>query len=289
VRILVPLLVVPLLASCGGSSGAPVAVAPQSPTAAASLAPPPSPSPSPSPAPSRQVEQLSVSRTVYYLRDGGKGPRLYREVHPRPATSGVVRDAVTAMLSEKPLDGDYTSLWPRTTRVRGARISGTTAYVDLSADARRGSGGGEAEAMSLQQLVHTVVAAAPAVKAVQLLVEGKVVPDLWGHVDTRKPIAKGPQEEVLAPVWVLTTGVVGRGGTFGGEATVFEATVSWELRRGSQVVKKGFTNASTGAPGRGTWSAKADVPPGDYVLRAYESSAEDGSELWVDDKPVRFT
>lgn len=286
-RILVPLLLVPLLAACGGSS---------TPAAVRSVAPVASPpAASPSAAASASLVAASPSaaktaaRTVYYLHDGGKGPRLYREVHQRPATTGVIRDAVTAMLTEQPVDGNYTSLWPRTTKVRGARISGTTAYVDLSADARRGNGGGEAEAMSLQQLVHTVIAAAPAVRQVQLLVEGKVVPDLWGHVDTRTPVAKGPQEEVLAPVWVLTAGTVPRGGAFGGEATVFEATVSWELRRGSQVVKKGFTNASTGAPGRGTWSAKADVPPGDYVLRAFESSAQDGSEQWVDDKPLRVT
>ncbi|MCA1710130.1 MAG: GerMN domain-containing protein [Actinobacteria bacterium] len=284
-RILVPLLLVPLAAGCAGSVSAPAAV--RTPAPALSVAPSPSPSPSSAPSPSAQPPRATALRTVYYLHDDGRGPRLYREQHRRSATTGVIRDAVTAMLTEKPVDGDYTSLWPRTTTVRGARLSGTTAYVDLSADARRGDGGAEAEAMSLQQLVHTVVAAAPAVKAVQVLVEGKVVPDLWGHVDTSKPIPPGEPSTVLGPVWVLTSGSIARGGTFGGEATVFEATVSWEIRQGGQVVQKGFTNASTGAPGRGTWSAKADVPPGSYVLRAFESSAEDGRPLWVDDKPLQ--
>jgi hypothetical protein len=31
------------------------------------------------------------------------------------------------------------------------------------------------------------------------------------------------------------------------------------------------------------------VPPGEYVLRAYESSAEDGRATFVDDKPVTVT
>jgi hypothetical protein len=292
VRILAPLLLAPLaglVGGCAGSSGSPAAARTLAPAVSPGVSPAGSPaaSPSPSPAPSRQVERLSVRRTVYYLHDDGNGPRLYREEHARPATTAVVRDAVTAMLTERPQDGDYTSVWPRSTTVRGARITGTTAYVDLSADARRGNGGAEAEEMSLQQLVHTVVAAAPAVKSVQLLVGGEVVPDLWGHVDTRRPIAQGKPYEVLGPVWVLTSGAVPQGGRFGGEATVFEATVSWELRQGGQVVKRGFTNATTGAPGRGTWSAKADVPPGSYVLRAFESSAEDGSPRWVDDKPIR--
>src|SRR4051812_45298361 len=195
------------------------------------------------------------------------------------------------MLTENAYDADYTSLWPKGTSVRGTRISGTTAYVDLSGEARKGSAGGEGEAASLQQLVYTVTAAAPSVRSVQLLIEGRTVETLWGHVDTRQPMTRRLAAEVLGPVWILTpaNGRVARGGAFGGEASVFEATVSWELRQGGRVVKKGFTNAAQGAPGRGPWSATADVPPGNYVLRAFESSAKDGSETFVDDKPLTVT
>jgi hypothetical protein len=248
-------------------------------------------SPSAAASPSTAASAGTAARAVYYLHDTGKGLRLYREFHRRPATTGVVRDAVTAMLTEKPTDRDYTSLWPSPTTVRGARIDGTTAYVDFSAAVRRASSGSEGEAASLQQLVYTVTAAAPAVKQVQVLVEGKPVESLWGHVDTRKPIARQMAAEILGPVWILTPadGRLPRGGTFGGEATVFEATVSWELVQGGKVVKEGFSTASEGAPGRGPWSAKADVPPGDYVLRAFESSAEDGRPTFVDDKPLTVT
>jgi hypothetical protein len=274
-----------ILTSCSDSAE-PAAIrtpvpssSPSEPTAAA-------PSPIASPAASG-----TAARAVYYLHDTGNGIRLYREFHRRPATTGVMRDAVTAMLTEKPTDPDYTSLWPAGTTVRGARISGTTAYVDLSAEARQGKAGAEGEAASLQQLVHTVTAAAPAVTQVQLLVEGKAVESLWGHVDTRKPVDRQPAAEILGPVWILVPadGQLARGDIFGGEATVFEATVSWELLQGDKVVKEGFTNASVGAPGRGRWSAKADVPPGSYVLRAFESSAEDGRPTFVDDKPLTVT
>ena len=274
-----------LLTSCGGSS-APTAVRSPSPTEAA----PPSSAPaSPSAGSSSSASSTATAtRAVYYLHDTGKGLRLYREFHRRPATPGVVRDAVTAMLTEKPTDRDYTSLWPPTTTVRGVRIDGTTAYVDLSASAQRGNAGAEGEAASLQQLVHTVTAAAPTVKAVQLLVEGKRVESLWGHVDTRSPLTRQPSYEILGPVWILTPadGRVARGGAFGGEATVFEGTVSWEIVRGTTLVAKGSSQATVGAPGRGRWSAKADVPPGTYVVRAFESSAEDGRPTFVDDKPL---
>jgi hypothetical protein len=223
------------------------------------------------------------------VHDTGQGPRLYREFHPRPATTAVIRDAVTAMLTEKAYDGDYQSLWPAGTTVRGARVGGTTAYVDLTREARNGNAGGAAEAASLQQLVYTVTAAAPAVRSVQLLVDGHAVETLWGHVDTRRPMTRQPAAEILGPVWLLVPRSIRRGAHFGGEASVFEATVSWEFRQGSRVVKAGHTNAAIGAPGRGPWSAVADVPPGEYVLRAYESSAKDGSATFVDDKPLTVT
>ena len=54
-------------------------------------------------------------------------------------------------------------------------------------------------------------------------------------------------------------------------------------------MKTGHTNADMGAPGRGPWSDVVTVPPGEYVLRAYESSAKDGTPTFVDDKPVTVT
>jgi hypothetical protein len=193
------------------------------------------------------------------------------------------------MLTVKAFDSDYISIWPSGTNVRGARVSGTTAYVDLSREARNGHTGGQGEEASLQQLVYTVTAAAPSVRTVQLLIEGRTVETLWGHVDTSKPIARRMAAEILGPVWLLVPRSLKRGATFGGEASVFEATVSWEFRQGSRVVKVGHTNADIGAPGRGPWSDTADVPPGEYVLRAYESSAKDGTATFVDDKPVTVT
>ncbi|MDX6200101.1 MAG: hypothetical protein QOJ79_3252 [Actinomycetota bacterium] len=273
-----------LTAGCTGSSGAPVAIngspASAPPGSAASAGATASASPSAS---------GTAARAVYYLHDAGHAPRLYREFHRRPATTAVIRDAVAAMLSEKAYDGDYTSLWPAGTTVRGARVSGTTAYVDLSREARNGNAGAESEAASLQQLVYTVTAAAPAVHSVQLLIDGTTVETLWGHVDTRRPMTRQAAAEILGPVWLLVPRSLKAGARFGGEASVFEATVSWEFRQGGRVVKAGFSNASTGAPGRGAWSGVAAVPPGDYVLRAFESSAKDGTATFVDDKAVTVT
>ena len=245
----------------------------------------PAASPSPSPSPSAQA---AVARAVYWLgsTDDPRGPRLYREFVRRPASAPAVRDAVEAMLSIEPRDPDYTSLWAAGTTVRDVRREGATAVVDLSQEATRNGGGSAFEAMTLQQLVHTVTAADPSVQDVRLLVEGERVETLWGATDTTKPLSRAPAIETLAPVWLDVEQGAVLDGSFGGTAAVYEATVSWQLRQGGRVVEEGFSNASIGAPGRGEWTAQADVPPGSYELWAYESSAQDGSVTWLDTKAV---
>lgn len=257
----------------------------------ASLAPAASPSPTTSAssaAPTPSASADTEARAIYWLGAAKepRGPRLYREFVRRPATADAVRDAVSAMLSLEPTDPDYTSLWADGTTVRDVRREGTTAVVDLSREATTNGGGSAFEEMSLQQLVHTVTAADPSVTAVRLLVEGKPVETLWGSADASKPISRGPSYEVLGPVWLDVPDGSVLTGEFGGTATVFEATVSWQLRQGPELVEEGFATATEGGPGRGTWTATADVPPGDYELWAFESSAEDGRVTWLDTKRV---
>jgi Immunoglobulin-like domain of bacterial spore germination len=67
-----------------------------------------------------------------------------------------------------------------------------------------------------------------------------------------------------------------------GTASVVEATVSVEARRGWAIATSTMAKASVGAPGRGDWTAALRIPPGEHVLAAYEVSAKDGSRLAVD-------
>jgi hypothetical protein len=226
---------------------------------------------------------------VYYL---GPDALLYRELRSVPRSTGVVRAAVDAMLHLAALDPDYRSLWPRATTIRGISISGTVATVDLSANARTNPGAGSfAERQSLQQLVHTVTAAAPSLTGVRLRFDGRTEPTLWGHASTSGTLTRGPQSDVLGRVWVTSPGqltTIGRRLTVKGTATVFEGTVSWSLRRLSGgVVAEGSAQATTGAPGRGDWTVTVTIPAnvtGDVVFKAWESSARDGSVLYPDDK-----
>jgi spore germination protein GerM len=272
-----------VLTACGGEDGSAVATpsASSSPTAAAE------------PTPSATSAAPTTARAVYYVVDvPPAGPRLYREFTRRPETAEPVRDAVEQMLTRTADDPDYRSLWPDGVEVLSVRVVGDLATVDLSGLAAKGSAGAAFESASVQQLVHTVTSADREVRRVQLLVEGEPRETLWGHVDVRQPVSRAPQAEVLGPVWLLTPehgGTLARGDDFGGSASVFEATVSWEWRRDGEVVAEGFSTAEEGAPGRGEWAATVDVPPGRYELRAFESSAEDGRPLFVDSKDVTVT
>ena len=281
------------LSACGGQdddvAGGSASSGP-SPSPSQAVSSTPAASPTTSPAPSAPAETSAIA--VYYLMEVTRGPRLYREFHQLPGSGDPAGDAVRAMLDTAPDDPDYTSLWPAGVEVLGTSLDGDVLTVDLSSEALDGQAGSQAEELSLQQLVHTATAAQPEASAVRVMVHGQAVETLWGAVSLSEPVRRGPASETLGPVWILTPtegGTLARGADFGGVATVFEATVSWQWLQGDTVVAEGFSTATEGAPGRGEWASPVDVPAGDYVLKAFESSAEDGSETFVETKSVTVT
>ncbi|HVF06540.1 MAG TPA: Gmad2 immunoglobulin-like domain-containing protein [Frankiaceae bacterium] len=286
------------LTACAGEPQSPGAQPTGSPSESA---PPASGSPSATPSPS--VTPTAVSPTpvgsmrvaVYYVGGEQRRPVLFREFRSVPRSTGVVREAVHAMLTLVPQDADYYSLWPTGSRVNSVRVDGTTAIVDLAADSRRVNATKEIERASLQQLVHTVTAAAPALRSVRVLFDGKTAPTLWGDVATTGPISRGAQVDTLAPIWVVEPAQgakVSRTFTVKGTATVFEATVSWAVTRPGSTTKivDGYVTATEGAPGRGSFTVTVKLPAGttgDVVFTAWESSAEDGSVQHPDSKTYR--
>jgi spore germination protein GerM len=252
----------------------------------------PSGTPSTTPSPNgTQAPATAITVPVYYLADTERGPRLYREFRKWTAEGSdhsEIATAVEAVIGAEAKDDDYTSLWPSDTRVLGTTRVGDLATIDLSADAGGTfNGGAEFAELSVQQLVYTVTAADTAAKRVQILIEGQEMPDLWGQVDVSDPQQRSPQIDVLGPVWVLAPTEGQSTATpvqLSGTASVFEANVSIEIMRNGQVVKRTFATASTGAPERGSWKKKVILTPGTYEVRAFESSAENGEPMYIDDK-----
>ena len=127
-----------------------------------------------------------------------------------------------------------------------------------------------------------MTAADPKVKRVRVVAPG-LPAALTG------PLPRARQLDVLAPVWLLTPTDGGRAGrrvVLTGTASVFEATVTIEARQGARVVATTFATASAGAPDRGEWTATVALPPGDYLLAAFEVSARDGAKVALDTKRV---
>ncbi len=289
------LALAPALAGCTDSTPR------AEPTPSVSTAPPATATPSatasetPHSSPPPTSAGATMTVPVYYLHTDAKA-KLYRELRTVPRSSGVVRAAVDAMLHKAALDPDYRSAWPTATTIRGISVSGSVATVDLSAAARSRTATETVERQSLQQLVHTVTAAAPALTGVRLHFDGATKPTLWGHVATTGTLTRAAQEDTLGAVWVTSPAqgaTVGRTLVVKGSASVFEATVSWSLRRlsGGQLVS-GSVTATTGAPGRGDFTVTIPIPAsvtGDVVFTAWESSAEDGRVLSPDDKRFRVS
>lgn len=266
ITVVLTCMVAGLLSACGADQ--PGTASPSTPSPSAGSA---------SPSASAGTSAGSGAVAVYYVGNAGAaGVRLYREFRARPRTDTVIRAAVDAMVNLRPSDLDYRSLWPASAQIHRASKSGAVATVDMEA------GPSAPAAMAIQQLVWTVTAADRAVTRVQILIQGRPL--------TPAPVARAAADDVLAPIWLLTPvhgASVPRTFTLSGDATVFEATVSWEVRQGANVVRRGFVTASKGAPARGSWQASVTVPAaGSYQVVAFESSAKDGTALFADTKTI---
>ena len=65
------------------------------------------------------------------------------------------------------------------------------AFVDLSRDVATAHPGGSLnEMLTIYTIVHALTFNLPAIIAVQLLVDGKEVDTLAGHIDLRRPLTK---------------------------------------------------------------------------------------------------
>jgi hypothetical protein len=149
---------------------------------AATTAPPPAvPA-----APGRKIK----ARLFYVADDGGRLTSVERDIAYGDGVDAQAREIITAQIAQvaEPL----VSAIPRGTTLRAVFITKSgDAYVDLSREARTAHPGGTVnELLTVYTIVNALTANLPAVTAVQLLVDGKEVDTLSGHVDLRRPLAK---------------------------------------------------------------------------------------------------
>lgn len=245
--------------------------------------PPPSPS---APAPAPATEQTVP---VYYLGETSAGLRLFREFHRVESADSEAVTALNEMFGSMPRDPDYSSPWAPGSRALSVQVDDSQITVDLSSAVLGTSVPQETAELMLQQLVYTVQAALQAPSApVQLLVDGEPVSEISGS-PTVDRLPRAPAADVQALTWIISpTQGATVPGTFEvtGVANSFEANVGWELVQSGQVVDEGFATAAEGMTFSEYSFTVESVPPGDYTLRVFQTSAEDGSEEFVDTKDI---
>ncbi len=145
----------------------------------------------PAAAPAEAVTTRKIRATLFYVsEDGERLTPVEREI---PYGEGVVEQAkriVEAEISGAP--APLLSALPPGTQVRAVYMSERgEAFVDLSREFVAGHPGGSLnEALTVYAIVDALTANLPAVHGVQLLVDGREVETLAGHVDLRRPLTK---------------------------------------------------------------------------------------------------
>jgi len=113
-----------------------------------------------------------------------------REVPFAESVAEQAKAIVAAQIA--PVTDPLVSAVPRGTSLRALFVTDKgEAYVDLSREfAASHTGGTTDELLSVYTIVNVLTMNLPAVHAVQVLVDGKEVETLAGHVDLRRPLAK---------------------------------------------------------------------------------------------------
>jgi hypothetical protein len=140
------------------------------------------------------VETRRITASLFYVaEDSARLAPVQREVVFGESTLEQARRILEAQLQPAPA-GMALAVPPETT-LRGLYVTdGGDAFVDLSgAAAANHTGGTMNEILTVYTIVHALTANLPAVSRVQILLDGREVDTLAGHVDLRRPLPPGPE------------------------------------------------------------------------------------------------
>jgi spore germination protein GerM len=138
---------------------------------------------------SAAAPQRSINVKLFF--QAADRPGLLIEERPVAFSTDLSRQ-ITAVVEEL-IAGSKSGLLP--TLAPEARVlevfvtARGVAYVSLSKEAAQATGqGSEAELITVYSVVNSLAVNFPAIKRVQILLEDKPAPTLWGHVDLTRPL-----------------------------------------------------------------------------------------------------
>ncbi len=135
--------------------------------------------------------QRKIHATLYYVSEDGLSlPGIQRDIPFGEPIVEQARRIVEAQLAPAP--APYVSAVPAGTSLRALFIGERgEAFVDLSGDVRaRHPGGALDELFTTYAIVNAITVNLPSIARVQILIDGKEVDTLAGHVDLRHPLRK---------------------------------------------------------------------------------------------------
>jgi spore germination protein GerM len=158
----------------------------------APAAPPPTDVPTAQTTPADTPAVPRIKANLFFASDDGN--RLVPVEQEIPLAEGAVAQAralVEAQLSTAPPAPLVTAI-PEGTKLRGLFLSGKNeAFVDLDVAVRdKHPGGSMNELFTVYTIVNAITMNLPDVQSVQLMIDGREVDTLAGHVDLRRPLRK---------------------------------------------------------------------------------------------------
>ncbi|SRR5258706_10938798 len=152
--------------------------------------PRPAPNVAAGPASAPVLGRKIKARLFYVSEDGTRLTGVEREIVYGEGPAAQAQLIVNAQLT--PVAAPLLSAVPPGTTLRALYLSAKgEAYVDLSREVVTAHGGGSLdELLTVYTIVNALTSNLPAVTTVQVLVDGKEVDTLAGHVDLRRPLAR---------------------------------------------------------------------------------------------------
>jgi spore germination protein GerM len=137
-------------------------------------------------APGRKIK----ARLFYVADDGMRLTSIERDIAYGEGAVEQAREIIAAQIA--PVAEPLVSAIPPGTSLRAVFLTeGGEAYVDLSREVMTAhTGGTQNELLTVYSIVNALTVNLPAVNSVQMLVDGKEVETLSGHIDLRVPLAK---------------------------------------------------------------------------------------------------
>ena len=140
---------------------------------------------------STPTETAHITATLFYASSDGQSlVGVKRDV---PLASGVVEQGRQILLTAmEAAPQPYIKVIPDGTTLRAFYVTDRgDAFVDLGPEIVRAHPGGSLnELLTVYALVNAITTNLPAVQRVQLLVDGKEVDAIAGHVDIRRPLIR---------------------------------------------------------------------------------------------------